>query len=488
MKIESNVFGKELEKLLLIANIKNITLAQRLKYDVSYISKWISGKSAPSKKSIGEVCEIITNLVMDSANEQAISHLERIYDVSQSALKERILKALHDGYFQSVGRSNHDKYFNNGVVKIRPEGQYPLLMDYATEIDDAKPLDIVVLADIFSLDRKSKLLLAGIEDNKFRIDKVRKDISLNFIIDIDRLKSGSVYDVILFIHMLTNYSRLNFNVTRNSFARGKLIFAVKEHYAGMTVLSDDHQFFSTYSTKDKDVVRQFYNEMISYHNPEEKVFNCSSLQEMLQNHEYVQSLLSQNSKWLVGHMTEQFLSKELFYSLCEDIFANDISLREEAEKAFYLTNLLIEKKQINVMMYESALTSFMLTGELDFFNHKIILPPKQRKDQLEYVKKQFGKLGFNRIKLVDGGFSDDFRFITNPCVFLSDSIDYLRLENNYYEQNILLIYEKQVKKIFHEFFDEIWNKWHDVVIQDDAVIENHMNNLIGAAERLSDID
>ena len=42
--VEKNRFSELLEELLNTAEIKNANLAKSLQYDVSYISKWISGR------------------------------------------------------------------------------------------------------------------------------------------------------------------------------------------------------------------------------------------------------------------------------------------------------------------------------------------------------------------------------------------------------------------------------------------------------------
>ena len=48
-------FGRLLEKLLDLSNQKKSALAKVLGYDVSYISKWISGKNLPTQKSMSDV-------------------------------------------------------------------------------------------------------------------------------------------------------------------------------------------------------------------------------------------------------------------------------------------------------------------------------------------------------------------------------------------------------------------------------------------------
>ena len=48
---EKNRFSSLLEQLMIIADVKNYTLASELQYDVSYISKWVSGRMLPAEKN-----------------------------------------------------------------------------------------------------------------------------------------------------------------------------------------------------------------------------------------------------------------------------------------------------------------------------------------------------------------------------------------------------------------------------------------------------
>ena len=60
---EKNRFSKLLEYLMSVAELKNYTLAQELQYDVSYISKWVSGRMLPPEKSVKKVLEGISQLL-----------------------------------------------------------------------------------------------------------------------------------------------------------------------------------------------------------------------------------------------------------------------------------------------------------------------------------------------------------------------------------------------------------------------------------------
>ena len=95
------------------------------------------------------------------------------------------------------------------------EMQAAFFSEWMKNVELLKSVSYTHLADLFSMDHMSKLLLAGIENNRFRVQKERPDIHLHFILDIGQLDGHSVYDVILFVHMLTNYSLLNFTLSQS---------------------------------------------------------------------------------------------------------------------------------------------------------------------------------------------------------------------------------------------------------------------------------
>lgn len=92
---DKNRFSILLEHLLEVAEVKNYTLAKRLQYDVSYISKWVSGRMLPAKKTEKRVMEGISACVVDEATDEGRDLLLREYSVSiPSDLKAAIYDNL----------------------------------------------------------------------------------------------------------------------------------------------------------------------------------------------------------------------------------------------------------------------------------------------------------------------------------------------------------------------------------------------------------
>ena len=70
---EKNRFSRLLDSLMADAELKNCVLANELQYDVSYISKWISGRMIPSEKSADKILEGISRTLVESCRETEIT-------------------------------------------------------------------------------------------------------------------------------------------------------------------------------------------------------------------------------------------------------------------------------------------------------------------------------------------------------------------------------------------------------------------------------
>ena len=97
---DKNTFGSELERLLLLTELKNSTVSEALNYDVSYISKWTTGKAIPSAKNIDKICSVVGELAVKQGSDEGVSALLSLYGVeNRTVLAEAVKEAyrLADG-------------------------------------------------------------------------------------------------------------------------------------------------------------------------------------------------------------------------------------------------------------------------------------------------------------------------------------------------------------------------------------------------------
>jgi len=363
-----------------------------------------------------------------------------------------------------------------------PRGQYSLMRDYSAELSENDAQHVVVMADLFSLDHISKLQMAGIEERHFRITEKKKNIKVTYIVDMNALDGTSVYDVILLIHMMTCFSKTDFQLYNSPWAAGRVMIAAKDNFAGVTFVGKNKQFICTTSTKEKKAVEELYDNLCEYIDPDKRVFASSTMDEMLLRHEYLHGLLSGNGRWLMGHLTEHALPITLFQKYSKSCFGEGTEACHEAERVHLMAAKMAQKGEIKVLIYDNAFVKFMLTGELDFFNRKIALPQKERKEVLSYLCRYAMNKDQICVKMIKEGFSDDFKYITNPCFFLSASQGYLRLDNDIYEDNLLILKEENIRGKFDRFFDKIWSESRENIISDKNQLVSKLDNLIEMAD------
>ena len=50
-----------------------------------------------------------------------------------------------------------------------------------------------------------------------------------------------------------------------------------------------------------------------------------------------------------------------------------------------LVEEVLKKSHVRILLYETALSQFAISGELDFYNNKILLDTRQREQCLSYI-------------------------------------------------------------------------------------------------------
>ena len=88
---EKNRFSQILEQLMNLAEIKNVALAKALQYDVSYISKWISGRMLPAEKTKRNVLQRISCEIVRLSSSVGIETLYETYQVTNKKDLEQVI-------------------------------------------------------------------------------------------------------------------------------------------------------------------------------------------------------------------------------------------------------------------------------------------------------------------------------------------------------------------------------------------------------------
>ena len=99
METEKNRFSQLLEQLMNLGEIKNAALAKALQYDVSYISKWVSGRMLPAEKNKRNVLKRIGQELVRLSSQTGKENLYENYQIWNDAeLGEAIFDNLEAEY------------------------------------------------------------------------------------------------------------------------------------------------------------------------------------------------------------------------------------------------------------------------------------------------------------------------------------------------------------------------------------------------------
>ena len=163
-------FGQLLEKLLHLSNQKKSSLAKALGYDVSYISKWITGKNLPTQKSISDICRITSEFIVDSLNMSYMQDLKNYFEIDEDiennfVLAQYLERSLKESYMYTAKKSipnlykkTHSEDSYNSITHINPRlrKQY-LSKDANLFMSKSDKLDLIISADLYKLNNSDKI-------------------------------------------------------------------------------------------------------------------------------------------------------------------------------------------------------------------------------------------------------------------------------------------------------------------------------------------
>ena len=469
--MKNNTFSKTLKKFLDDYGIKNAVLANELQYDESYISKWINGKSLPSKKNsralISRISDYISDVEMEYSPKGGIAREE---------IRQTVFNELMAAYGEDESVLVHEKQNDNFYPLMSQHAFFDLLKDIRSDVD-------VALLYIFCLEHDVRMSVAGIENGYFIYDKPNKERKLSLTINInpqEEDKEKLVYDSVFLIHMLTSLSNIDMRLYENEIAVGKAVYINKNRKYISGMIFPDDGVACVYNGNNREYAGLIAETVNHVTNSEKLVCEKTTMKDMLETKKYIHSLISVKIKWLMGHYTELLIPEDVFEEILRDNKIEDEDLFKEAH---IVTNLTMGHNNTELLIYESAISKLAITGELDFYNRKIILNPGQREKCIRHLRKLIEDNPANfECKLIERGFSPDFQYITNPCLFISDSVYYLRLENGRYDDNICIIQNEKARKMYERFFGVVWSDREDTVLSDRSEILKHIDYYISSVK------
>lgn len=502
-------FGKNIEKLIQFSGQKNYSLAKELGYDVSYISKWISGTMLPASKNIKNICEKTAKFVVDNATEIHKCEILAYYklDINKYSSDESIIQYIQDMLNESylfssqkkanknyikVGKENTEQC--NSLLYIKPR----LLKKHLDEdiMDLTKKEiknDVILLADLFSLGKDDKLHIAGIRSGS-TIKTEMKNVRIRFLISFDENADDIIFNTILLMNMIKIYSNINFTFYSCKHAQYSLTSVIKENSFTYTVYTDTKQCLFTNVSQDPKVVQDIYESLEEMIETRSRItFLEKNPREIILEKNYIEYMIGRDLRWLIGNMSELFMPSDLFLEIGKIVFGESKEIVDELKNIDAILQNAIYKSNIQILMYENAIRQYISNGRLSFFNTTITLSLEQRQKHIEYMEKILKENEDIDIKLINGNLVDDFKNKENPTAYLSRNINIIKGnfdEYSEYENKYLIIRDNRLDNIFKRFFKEVWEseRYNISKFKEEAIIRisdllNYINILKSTVEK-----
>ena len=478
---QKNRFSNLLEHLMETAELKNATLARELQYDVSYISKWLSGQ-LPSAKTEEAVMTGISRCVVHKGSEAGRGAL---YDEYQVTTQMDLEGSIYDHLMAEYTYVRNTQKDSSSAITPKtlyfPKldmRQYIFRMNHPV-LRRVKSLNIMALMDLMAMDREYRMQIARIESGNASQQWRYPDVHFSMIIDLNTIQNDYVYDVVFLLNMLTDMTRIDFRLYGDRNAYGRAIFAVKDEFSIAGMLTQDQNCMSVVVTEEAESSNILYNSIRVRCTRERMLLRKSTMAELLLGTEYARSLIATNQRMLFGHMTEQFVPKELLEAIIADPPDHpEVIPENQLRWLLSLSEQRLVESPVKMVFYESALSEFAVDGVLDFFNMKIRLTPNQR---LQYICNLRDLIRSNTnlsVKLIFGLLFTDFQYNANQYLFLSDGLSYLSLDSNETTDSLYIINNKDMYQVFSAFFDEVWNNRQDVVVSDREAVLRYIDHIV----------
>ncbi|MGL4914298.1 MAG: helix-turn-helix domain-containing protein [Romboutsia sp.] len=472
-------FGQLLEKLLYLSNQKKSTLARELGYDVSYISKWINAKNLPTQKNISTICKTVAEFIVKALNPMSTQELIDYFEIDTEVKDEDILvryleRSLKESYIATAGKGSLNIYKStqsednyNSIIHINPRlrKQY-LSKDFGIFASKSSKIDIIMSANLYKLNNDDKMSIADMKDGLEKLAKSH-DIRVRFLMGFEGSYEDIIFNTLLIINMITMYPSIEFKIYNCDVDSNAVLAVLKDRMLHCAIFAKDRRCLFTSMSKEKHVIDEMYYSLEDILNNQGKLITENqSPRSLIVDKTYIQYIMGQDLRWLMGSMNEFFMPHDLFMEIGESIFKDDAKVLNELNQInVFLQNVTYISK-IKILVYEAELRKYISSGELQFFNIPIKLTLEQRERHIKYIEKIVSESQNVEFKLVDGNFVEDFKYSADPSLYLSKTMKIAKTHPEKGINDYIIIKDNEFKNLCDELFEVLWNKREDIVVSD----------------------
>lgn len=362
-----------------MTNTKLSTLAYALDYDISYISKWNSGKKIPSSKNIYTINRKLAPLFARALIEEDktkdfllnfdIKNLEILKKDQEKGLEFLIYKLLNESY----------AYTNSDAVEERPQGTNFIFKTSSVESDLKEILEKLILENI-DLDIWATFdITSPYADILIQtIKKVARDVEVN----LHLLCKKDDIEKIDLLKIITDNSSINLEFYERSYTHCDFILVKGEMYI---IIAEREDYSTLTSGRELDTLFEISSFMDHFFDGLNKIIVTSSAQEMAETN-YRKYFYSDNEFLFLSNYGFEFLLPNKVIDRIEASLDLDqeINKKEIAGIKLLWDELFVDAK-INFLTTRTSLLNYLETGNILYCSTRAKLSPKEIEDHLKNI-------------------------------------------------------------------------------------------------------
>lgn len=467
---ESMNFSAILQKLIYITGVKPQVLADRLGYDVSYISKWQSGVKLPSSRNAEELFGKMAHFFVTSADaiqREAIKKsilLEWGEDKLEEGLKECLLNSLimqkqkKEESRKVQERISYDSLWQDRETVAGAVGG----MIYEICIHAEKDVDIIVTCPFQEY---------VIKENDFfkRLEALeRKGITVRI---------HQFIDMETFRNQTDTYCRCIAMYLTSIFSVKYCFYELPHESADIPVLVIKNGFLVTeirepftrekYTTviRSLPLVNAYYDAASAYLLAQKPLVEEYSVKKMYKEKYVIDYMMQNEYRYLLRSMHIIHLPDDMLWDLC-------LEYTPDKENAVLQYNMNRNSFQapVTAIIFKSTLMDYIFDGKINIFGQEAEVRKEWRMRHITHLIEELEKNSSIRILLLENNnpyiSCDDLQ---STIYFCRDTVFAMAVRNgisSYYR-----FFSKKLIDQFNEFYRHIENACDEYLLRGHKVIE-----------------
>ena len=362
-----------------MTNTKLSNIAYALDYDISYISKWNSGKKLPSSKNIYTINRKLAPLFAKALLEEEktkdfllsfeIKNSEILKKDEEKGLEILIYKLLNESY----------AYSNTDIKEEIPSATNFIFKTSSVESDLKEILDQLILENkdldiwaTFDITSPYAEILIQI------IKKIAKEVEVN----LHLLCNKDDMENIDILKIITDNSSINIELYERSYTHCDFILIKDEMYI---IIAEREDYSTLTSGRELDTLFEISAFMDYFFDGLNKIIVTAPPEEMAETN-YRKYFYSDNEFLFLSNYGFEFLLPNYVIDRIVDSIDDEreINKKEISGIKFLWEELFVDAK-INFLTTRTSLLNYLETGNILYCSTKAKLSPKEIQDHIKNI-------------------------------------------------------------------------------------------------------